>query len=101
MAFRIFSVLAAVLLVGAVALGTLVPPEMTLAQGLAQIDSDAYQHWQQALQAELGTGVWRLALAPVLVRPVWLLPAMLGLVCVGCAVTSLGPAAGQKKHRRS
>ncbi len=101
MTFRIFSILAAVLLVGAVALGTLAPPDMTLAQGLATADPDTYAHWQSVLQAHLGLGVWQAVVVPLLLRPLWLLPVCLGLVCVGCAVSSLGQPSGHTKHRRS
>ncbi len=101
MIFRIFSVLAAILLVGAVALGTLTAGDMTLAQGLALADPDGYARWQGLLQARLGMGFWHNLAAPLLLRPLWLVPVMLGLVCVGCAVSSMGPAAGQKRHRRS
>jgi hypothetical protein len=36
---------------------------------------------------------------PVLVRPVWLLPVALGLICVGGAVTTHSPAAPHTKQR--
>lgn len=99
--FRIFAVLASSLLVAAVALGTLAPADMSLAQALAALDAESYAGFAHWGHAHLGTGFWRAVLAPWLVRPLWLGPASLGLVFVGCALMCLGPPASQKRHRRS
>ena len=47
--FRIFAVLASALLVGAVALGTLAPPDITLGQALAELSPAGYDHTAQPL----------------------------------------------------
>jgi hypothetical protein len=95
---KLFAVLAAVLLVGAFALATLVPPEMSLAQALLGLDLLYGLH--RVVETRLGEPVWTAVLVPVLVRPVWLLPAAFGLICVGGALSANQPPA-QRHHRRS
>jgi hypothetical protein len=96
---RVFAVLAAALLVGSVALAALLPPEMSLREALTALDETWPEGLQHAVLGTLGTGIWDSVVVPLLVRPVWLLPVALGLICVGGAVTTHSPAAPHTKHR--
>jgi hypothetical protein len=98
---RIFAVLAATLLVGSVALAALMPTDTTLVQALHAMDPAAPEHVQRVVTGLLGRGLWEGAIVPVMVRPVWLIPVCLGLICVGGAVSSLSHASPRTKQRRS
>lgn len=95
MASRIFAVLAALFLVGAVTLGLLTPRGMTLGQALLLMDANALP-W---LKAHAAPWMWETLEIPLLIRPVWLLPAALGLVCAGAAA-SFNPALSSSSRRR-
>jgi hypothetical protein len=79
---RIFAVLAAINLVGFVALATMLP-DMSLYEALHVLDAIRADGVQGALIAAFGRDFWNVALVPVLLRPVWFLPLSLGLICVG------------------
>jgi hypothetical protein len=85
---RVFAVLAAVFLVAAVALGSILPADEPCGEIIANFD----QSWLTGLQSFelhwLGGWFWQVVTVPVLVRPAWLVPFALGLVCLG-AVTTL------------
>jgi hypothetical protein len=100
-AFRIFAVLAAALLVGAIALGTLAPAAMSLREALNIAAPDLLSGIQHALTGRIGTMLWADLISPVLVRPLWLLPTSLGLVCAGAAATCFPPPSGHTNRRRS
>lgn len=92
---RIFAVFAAALLVVAFALAALAPDGLNLAQGIAVLDHE----WLAWLPQHTVSWVWEWVEKPLLVRPVWLLPAAFGLVCAGAALTlSSGPTS--RSHRR-
>ena len=99
--YRILAVVAAALLVGAVALATLGPPEVPLGQLLFMLDHDAMNRVQGWVLRYLGNWVWRFGVSPVLVRPAWLVPAALGLVCIGASVTLSARKPARRSHRRS
>ncbi len=98
---RLFAVLAAVLLVGSVGLAALLPSDITLGQALAAFDETLPDHLQGAVSHALGHGLWEAVVHPLLIRPVWLIPVSLGLICVGGALTSLSHAPPRTKQRRS
>lgn len=100
MAMRILAVMAAVFLVGAFALATLGPPDMPLGNALFVIDHGLLRTAQQAVQNHLGVWTWGHLVVPLLIRPVWLVPAALGLVCAGGALT-LASGAPHSRRRRS
>ena len=83
LASRLLVVLASVLLVAAVGLATLSPRGLTLGQGVTL--------------ARLGTGIQE----SFLDRPVWFLPAGLGLICAGVAATLNFSRASESHRRRS
>jgi hypothetical protein len=101
---RIFTILAAALLVVAFALLVLPPDGMTLVQALAGMTQDApgqfLEQLQRAVTATLGTFAWVKVLVPLLVRPVWLVPLALGLFCAGIAVSTLPPAESPRRTGR-
>ena len=96
MVARIFAVLAAVFLVGAVSIFALTPVGLTLAQGLLQLDRGAVD-WAQAHSA---AWLWSSIETPFLVRPLWLIPACLGVVCAGLAGSfNLGKSTNTRRRR--
>jgi hypothetical protein len=97
---RIFAVVAASLLVGAVALATLGPADLALAHGLYLLDHDVLTKLQSA-QAHLPAWFWTWGVMPLLSRPVWLLPTALGLVCAGISATFVSRPTEQKRGWRS
>jgi hypothetical protein len=98
---KIFSVLAAAFLVGALALATLLPPDMSLHEAIHAVDALRADNFQQAMIGSLGKGVWNGAAVPLLMRPVWLMPLCLGLICVGGALSSSFQATPRTKRRQS
>jgi hypothetical protein len=98
---RVFTVLAAVFLVGAVALATMLPPDMTLHEAMHAIDAIRADDFQHTLAATLGKTMWDWVIAPLLLRPVWMMPLSLGLICVGGALTASFHAPPRTKHRQS
>ncbi len=98
---RVFAVSAAVLLVGSVALASILPPDMSLRQAIAAMDPGAMTTLQHLVTGVLGHGFWDVLCTPLLVRPVWLVPVCLGVVCVGGALTAMSHAAPRTKQKRS
>ncbi len=98
-ASRIFTVLAAVALVASFALATLLPPLEPLGLVLLQADRDSVSVLQAGITTHLSAGVWTDIAAPCLERPAWLLPAMLGIVLCGLALSTRPRRATQKRRR--
>ena len=103
---RVFAVLAAMLLVGAVALATLGPPEVPLGQMLFMIDHDLMGALHGGIERHLWVWMWDYLVQPLMVRPAWLVPA-----CMHCDVAdavdaqqddaAVAPAElGENIHRR-
>jgi hypothetical protein len=99
--FRIFTVLAAALLVGSVALGTLAPADMTLQEALTIVAPDTLAFVQHAMTGRIGAFLWLHLASPLLLRPLWLVPTSLGLVCIGVAASCFPSPSGHTKRRRS
>ena len=93
--------LAAVLLVGSVALASLLPADVSLRQAVHAIDAGTANGVQRAIVGSFGRGVWDALVVPLLIRPVWMIPVCLGLICVGGAFTALSHGAPRPKQRRS
>ena len=97
MVVRVFAVLAAVFLVAAAGFALLMPMGMRLSDGVAQLDRTALD-WAQAHSA---SWLWAYVEVPVLLRPIWLLPASLGMICAGIAGSSNLTKSTNTRHRRS
>ncbi len=97
---RTFAVLAALLLVGAVALAMLAPPELPLGQALFLLDHRLPDALRGGIEGHGGGWVWREMVLPVLRRPAWLVPASIGLLCAGASLTFGSSGAGRGPRRR-
>ncbi len=82
-ASRVLAALAALFLVLAVAIASLTPLGMTLGQGLMLLDGG----WLAWLQKHSASWAWTGIELPFLLRPLWLIPAAVGLICAGAAAT--------------
>ena len=94
---RIFAALAALFLVGAVAIAALTPFGMTLGQGLTMMDGT----WLVWLQKQSSTWSWAWLELPFLLRPLWLIPAGVGLICAGAAASFNFGRASPSRRKRS
>ena len=95
-ASRILAALSALFLVTAVAIASLTPLGMTLGQGLMLLDGG----WLAWVQNHSVSWVWTGVELPFLLRPLWLIPAALGLICAGAAATlSFGKASPSRRKR--
>ena len=97
---KIFAVLSAVMLVGAVAVGTLGPPDMTLAEALARLDHDGFLAAEAYVRLHVSNWLWDVPATALLVRPVWLLPAAAGLLLAGGALTAMQSQKAPNSRRR-
>ncbi len=98
---RIFAVLAAILLVGGVALASLLPPDITLFETIHTLHAVSPEHVQHVVTAAFGHFAWNSVVMPLLGRRVWLIPVSLGLICVGGMVTAMNRTAPRATKRRS
>jgi len=98
---RVLAVAAATLLIVALAAATLAPQDMSLREALLALESPALAGMRTWLVGVLGHGVWAWVAVPLLVRPVWLVPVSLGLVCAGAAVSASMAPPGKTRRRRS
>ncbi|MGI4746917.1 MAG: hypothetical protein ACRYGI_05505 [Janthinobacterium lividum] len=84
---------------GAFAIAALAPFDLTLAGALGRLDQTAAS-WLKPVMSDAGAAFhpsWHIVVMPFLVRPAWILPAMIGLISTGLAVT-VGRAVGKSKH---
>jgi hypothetical protein len=98
---RILAVLAAMLLVGAVALAILGPPGVPLAQALFMVDHDLMEAVHTFIGTHLAMWLWDYLVVPLMLRPAWLVPAALGLVCGGMSLSLSTRKSTHRSHRRS
>jgi hypothetical protein len=97
--FRAFAILAAALLVCAFGLVMLTPDGMTLDEGVAALGPRAISDFRHTVQHILGPGAWSRLCMPLLVRPVWLIPLCLGMICAGVAASLSTPSESQRSTR--
>jgi hypothetical protein len=98
---RILAVLAAMLLVGAVALAMLGPPGVPLGQVLFMIDHDLVNAAHTFIGTHLATWLWDYLVVPLMLRPAWLVPAALGLLAGGMSLSLSIRKTTHRSHRRS
>ncbi len=93
---RIMAVLAAAFLVGAIAVAMIGPVNVPLGAALYMLDRPVLY----AVQAHLAGWIWEGMAVPLLVRPAWLLPACIGIVCAGMSLTLASRQRPQRTPRR-
>ncbi len=98
---RVLAILAAVLLVGAVALAMLGPPDVPLGQALFMVDHDLMAAMHGFIGQHLANWIWDYLITPLMLRPVWLVPAGLGLILAGASLTLSTRKTTHRSHRRS
>jgi len=98
---RVLAILAAMLLVGAVALAMLGPPAVPLGQVLFMVDHDLMEAVHGFIGKHLATWLWDYLVLPLMLRPAWLVPAALGLLCGGASLSLSTRKSTHRSHRRS
>ena len=98
---RVLAVIAAILLVSAVAIATFGSESITLGQALYLLDHDVLDKFPAWSSRTLGDWVWVSIIQPALDRPAWLIPASVGLVCVGLSLSVSNRKTTHRSHRRS
>ena len=98
---RALAVFAAVMIVCAVALGTLEVHQVALGALLSRLDGDLPNRMQAFLGRWCGSWAWTNMALPLLERPAWLSPAALALLAVGLAVSLSGRKTAHRSRRRS
>ncbi len=98
MVARVLMVVAAALMVIGFAVATFVPPDMPLGQFLLEQDHGSVAQLR-AVMTMLPAFVWTGIVVPLLLRPAWLLPLMLGIVAAGGAI-SLRPRTPTQRRPR-
>lgn len=97
---RLLAVLAAVFLVGSIAIGSLTDPGWPLGQLLFAISPRFLDAVNVGVRNAIPSWAWDWVVHPVLVRPAWLLPACVGIVCVGLYVTLASRQSEPRPRRR-
>jgi hypothetical protein len=98
---RILAVLSAMLLVGAIALAMLGPPSVPLGQALFMLDHDLMNALHSGVEQHLSAWLWEHVAMPLMLRPAWMVPASLGLVCAGMSLSLSTRKSTHRSHRRS
>ncbi len=99
-AARALAVLAAANFVAAFALATLLPPLTTLAQLAVRLDQHALLALQDVLIGHGSPWLWNNLALPLLLRPCWLAPVCVGVLCAGGATTLASRTGVPRSHRR-
>jgi hypothetical protein len=97
---KIFAVLAAVCLVGAVAVATLGPEDMTLGDGLGALGQSRLAGVERFVRLHLSDWIWDHPLKALLMRPIWLMPASLGIILAGASATAANSGTPLNSRRR-
>ena len=100
MLMRILAVIGVALLIGALAIATLAPADISLGQALFTLDRALLNAAQAGIQRRLAPWIWDDMIVPLLVRPAWLVPAALGLIFGGIAATLASRRAVPNSRRR-
>ena len=100
MVAKVLAVLSAALLVGAVALATLGPQEMSLGDALNALDHLRFAAIEGYVRTHLSTWFWEHPVTALLVRPPWLPPAVAGLLLAGAAMTAASSQKAPNSRRR-
>jgi hypothetical protein len=98
---RTLAVISAALLVSAVAIATFGPHSISLGQALFLMDRGILDNVVNWSNHALGGWVWSGIVQPLLVRPAWLLPATIGIICSGLSLSLSTRKSTHRSHRRS
>jgi len=98
---RVLAVIAAVLLVAAVGIATFGPESVSLGQALLLLNDTALDTLLKWSNRVGGSWAWGSIVQPLLVRPAWLVPASLGIICSGLALSASNRKTTHRSHRRS
>jgi hypothetical protein len=89
-------------LVGAVALAMLGPPAVPLGQALFMLDHDLMDALHSGIENHVSTWLWDNLAVPLMLRPAWLVPAAMGLICGGLSLSlATRKKSAHRSHRRS
>ena len=99
-AAKVLAVLAAAMLVGALAAGTLGPSDMSLGEGLAALDHTTVAAVEAWVRAHVSGWLWDHPVRAVMERPVWLLPVSAGLLFAGGSMTAASVQKAPTQRRR-
>ena len=94
---RILAVLAAMSLVVAFALANLFPATLPLSQLISMIDHPLLLWLQDGVREHLSEWTWQALFLPILQRPAWLLPLVIGVLFGGASLT----VASRRRSSRS
>jgi hypothetical protein len=98
---RALAVIAAVLLVVAVAVATFGSQSLSLGDAITLLDQDFLARLPSWSARTFGDWMWVSVVQPLMVRPAWLVPATLGLICTGLAFSLSNRKTTHRSHRRS
>ncbi|WP_158742696.1 hypothetical protein [Acidisphaera sp. L21] len=97
---KILAVLSATMLVIAVAVATLGPQEMSLAEALTALDNMRYTAVEAYFRLHISAWIWEHPVRALLVRPPWLVPAAAGVLLGGAAMTMASTQKAPNSRRR-
>ena len=100
-AFRVFAALCAGALVCAFAIAALLPPEMDLGTMLVAMDPPVLASIHGFLVGHGAPGIYKHLMLPFLLRPGWMLPAMVGVIAGGIAFSVNHTGHNRQSTRRS
>jgi hypothetical protein len=98
---RVLAVLAAILLVAAVGIATFGPQSISLGQALYLLDRDVLDKLPIWFNRVFGHWIWDAIIQQLLVRPAWLVPASVGIICIGLSLSLSNRKTTHRSHRRS
>ena len=84
-AAKITAAMGAAFLVSAFAMAMVLRPLLSLGQLLNSLDHTTVLAWEKAQRSGVSLWLWVHVAMPLLVRPAWMLPTMLGVVLTGLA----------------
>jgi hypothetical protein len=97
---RILAILAAMFLVGAFTLAVSLPLALPLGEVLARLDATSLLATQNFLRAH-ADWCWQWLLGPLLIHPVWFLPASTGVMLGGAAVHLAIQGEAERRRREN
>ena len=96
---RILAVLAAICLVLAFALANLFPATMPLSQFISMVNHPLLLWLQDGVRDHVSEWAWQALFLPVLLRPAWMLPLVIGVLFGGASLTAASRRRGSRSPR--